>query len=45
MSTGAWREHLGPDGTPLVSALPASSLYHITLAAAELDRLRRAGPA
>jgi mannose/cellobiose epimerase-like protein (N-acyl-D-glucosamine 2-epimerase family) len=41
--TGAWREHLGEDGKPLVSALPASSLYHITLAAAELGRLRRGG--
>jgi mannose/cellobiose epimerase-like protein (N-acyl-D-glucosamine 2-epimerase family) len=38
---GAWREHLAEDGRPLVSALPASSLYHITLAAAELERLRR----
>lgn len=45
MPTGAWREHLGPDGAPIVSTLPASSLYHMTLAAAELDRLRRAGSA
>ncbi len=35
----------GPDGAPIVSALPASSLYHMTLAAAEMDRLRRAGSA
>ena len=40
---GGWREHLGEDGAPLVSGFPASSLYHVTLAAAELDRLRRAG--
>jgi mannose-6-phosphate isomerase len=40
---GSWREHLGDDPTPLISGFPASSLYHVTLAAAELDRLRRAG--
>jgi mannose/cellobiose epimerase-like protein (N-acyl-D-glucosamine 2-epimerase family) len=38
---GAWREHLGEDGRLLVAELPASSLYHMTLAAAELDRLQR----
>ncbi|MPY73271.1 MAG: hypothetical protein GEU87_03325 [Alphaproteobacteria bacterium] len=38
-----WREHLGEDGSTLVPDLPASSLYHITLAAAELDRLQRGG--
>ena len=37
---GAWREHLGADGAALVAELPASSLYHVTLAAAELARLR-----
>lgn len=36
---GAWREHLGPDGAVTVPDLPASSLYHVTLAAAELSRL------
>lgn len=36
---GAWREHLGPDGAVTVADLPASSLYHVTLAAAELSRL------
>lgn len=35
---GAWREHLAEDGALLVSDLPASSLYHLTLAAAELVR-------
>lgn len=40
---GGWREHIGEDGSLLVSDLPASSLYHVTLAAAELDRLRRSG--
>lgn len=41
MPDGAWREHLGPDGTLIVRELPASSLYHITLAVAELARVRR----
>ncbi len=40
---GAWREHLDADSKPLVSTLPASSLYHITLAATELERLRQGG--
>lgn len=43
MPPGAWREHLDKDGKPLVTVLPASSLYHITLAAAELERSRRSG--
>lgn len=37
---GAWREHLGEDGGSIVTELPASSLYHVTLAVAELARLR-----
>lgn len=37
---GAWHEHLSEDGDDLVQALPASSLYHLTLAAAELARFR-----
>jgi mannose-6-phosphate isomerase len=36
---GGWREHVGEDGSPLVAELPASSLYHVTLAAAELGRV------
>ena len=38
---GAWREHLCPEGTVIVPELPASSLYHVTLAAAELVRIRQ----
>jgi mannose/cellobiose epimerase-like protein (N-acyl-D-glucosamine 2-epimerase family) len=38
--TGAWHEHVSDDGRDLVPALPASSLYHMTLAAAELVRFR-----
>ena len=38
---GAWREHQCPDGTLIVKELPASSLYHVTLAVAELARIRR----
>jgi len=41
MPDGAWREHLGPEGALIVRELPASSLYHITLAVAELARVRR----
>ena len=33
---GAWREHVESDGRIRVSALPASTLYHLTAAAAEL---------
>jgi mannose/cellobiose epimerase-like protein (N-acyl-D-glucosamine 2-epimerase family) len=40
-AAGAWREHLGPDGTLIVPELPASSLYHVTLAVAELARIRQ----
>jgi len=35
---GAWREHLDANGTLRRNDLPASSLYHLTLAAAELAR-------
>ncbi len=35
---GAWREHLDAAGTPCRDDLPASSLYHLCLAAAELQR-------
>lgn len=38
---GGWREHVGEDGAPLVDGFPASSLYHLTLAAAEADRIRQ----
>lgn len=35
---GAWREHVAADGSLRRDTLPASSLYHLTLAAAELAR-------
>lgn len=35
---GAWREHVAADGAARRDDLPASSLYHLTLAAAELAR-------
>lgn len=35
---GAWHEHISEDGSDLVATFPASSLYHLTLAAAELVR-------
>lgn len=38
MPDGAWREHLDTEGALLVAGLPASSLYHLTMAAAELRR-------
>jgi mannose/cellobiose epimerase-like protein (N-acyl-D-glucosamine 2-epimerase family) len=38
---GAWREHLDADGAVLVPELPASSLYHVTLAVAETIRCRQ----
>ena len=38
---GGWREHLGGDDAPLAEGFPASSLYHMTLAAAELSRTRQ----
>lgn len=41
MPDGAWREHVAADGAPLVTDLPASSLYHLAMAAAELRRTSR----
>lgn len=38
---GAWREHLTAGGAPCRDDLPASSLYHLCLAAAELRRAGR----
>lgn len=38
---GAWREHVAADGAPLATGLPASSLYHLAMAAAELRRTSR----
>lgn len=41
MPDGAWREHLDTEGALLVTDLPASSLYHLAMAAAELRRAGR----
>lgn len=38
---GCWIDHLDVTGRPCVSAIPASTLYHLFLAAAELMRLER----
>lgn len=38
-----WRDTLGPDGTLAIDFVPASTLYHITLATAEIDRVFLAG--
>lgn len=37
--SGCWIDHLDADGRPCVSAIPASTLYHLFLATAELMRL------
>jgi len=42
-AAGAWREHVAADGTVRRDDLPASSLYHMTYAAAELARTGLAG--
>lgn len=36
---GAWWEHLGTDGNPVVESTRASSLYHLTCALCELHNL------
>ena len=44
--SGGWIDHIAEDGTPLVDYVPASSLYHLFLAAAETQRLAaRSNPA
>jgi len=35
---GGWIDHLSAKGRPLVDYIPASSLYHLFLAAAETQR-------
>ena len=35
---GGWIDQIGADGAPLVDYAPASSLYHLFLAAAEMSR-------
>lgn len=34
-----WIDHIGPEGQPIVDYVPASSLYHVFLAVAELARV------
>jgi mannose/cellobiose epimerase-like protein (N-acyl-D-glucosamine 2-epimerase family) len=36
---GGWIDHIDATGAPIVDAMPASTLYHVFLAAAEADRL------
>jgi mannose/cellobiose epimerase-like protein (N-acyl-D-glucosamine 2-epimerase family) len=39
--SGGWIDHIGPDGSPLVDYIPASTLYHVFLAIAEAERVLR----
>jgi mannose-6-phosphate isomerase len=41
---GGWIDHVGEDLKPIVDYVPASSLYHIFLAATELARAFRSNP-
>jgi mannose-6-phosphate isomerase len=36
---GGWIDHIDKDGAPIVSFMPASTLYHVFLAAVEADRV------
>lgn len=36
---GGWHDKYGPDGQVMIDTVPASTLYHIFLAAAEVDRV------
>jgi mannose-6-phosphate isomerase len=36
---GGWVDHFDADGAPIVDFMPASTLYHVFLAAAEADRV------
>jgi len=38
---GNWHEHIRADGTNFYGSLPASSLYHLSFAVAELDRVSK----
>ena len=37
--TGGWIDHVDAKGAPIVDHMPASTLYHVFLAAAEADRV------
>ena len=39
MSPGTWLEHIGSDGSGVIDVMPASTLYHLVLANAEIGRL------
>jgi mannose/cellobiose epimerase-like protein (N-acyl-D-glucosamine 2-epimerase family) len=36
---GGWIDHVDANGAPIVDTMPASTLYHVFLAAAEADRV------
>jgi mannose/cellobiose epimerase-like protein (N-acyl-D-glucosamine 2-epimerase family) len=36
---GGWIDHVDANGAPIVDSMPASTLYHVFLAAAEADRV------
>ena len=36
---GGWIDHVDANGSPIVDTMPASTLYHVFLAAAEADRV------
>jgi mannose/cellobiose epimerase-like protein (N-acyl-D-glucosamine 2-epimerase family) len=37
--SGGWIDHVDANGAPIVDTMPASTLYHVFLAAAEADRV------
>ena len=41
-TAGGWREHLDPDGINFYGSYPASTLYHLAFAVAELEQLHQA---
>jgi mannose/cellobiose epimerase-like protein (N-acyl-D-glucosamine 2-epimerase family) len=36
---GGWIDHVDANGAPIIDFMPASTLYHVFLAAAEADRV------
>ena len=41
--SGGWVDHVDANGAPLIDFMPASTLYHVFLAAAEADRVWGSG--
>ena len=39
---GTWIDHVSPDGTPCSDKIPASTLYHVMIAFAEMFRIEKA---